>query len=71
MLYLDSGKQPTSTVTVSQSVPDTSVTPNPDATSRQLYERRFEEGYNLFDEGYHAWLKQNILNMLKNGVKQL
>ena len=33
--------------------------PNPDATSRQLYERRFEEGYNLFDEGYHAWLKQN------------
>ena len=28
-------------------------------TSSQLYKRRYEEGYNLFDEGYYVWLKQN------------
>ena len=62
-MYVDSSKQKSPPATTSQSQTNDGAVPEASGVtttaSTQLYERRYEEGYNLFDEGYYEWLKQN------------
>ena len=62
-VYIDPCKQKSPAATTSQSQTNNDAVPKASGVtttaSTQLYERRYEEGYNLFDEGYYEWLKQN------------
>lgn len=55
MIFSGSQQNSTTSVSVSESQKNYSKI----TISNQLYERIFEEEYNLIYEGYYIWLKQN------------